>query len=51
LNKATRSLFGDQGAQVSLGVKTETNQENLSQERNGGAVPQYRICSGCAGWV
>lgn len=43
-----RSLFGDQGAEVSLGVKTETNQESLSGERNGGTVPQYRISCECA---
>lgn len=49
LNKAMRSLFGDQGAEVSLGVKTETNQESLSGERNGGTVPQCRMSSGCAG--
>lgn len=35
LNKAMRSLFGDQGAEVSLVVKTESNQQSLTRERNG----------------
>lgn len=51
LNKAMRSLFGDEVAEVSLSVKTESNQQSLSGERNGGIVPQYRISTGCAGRV
>lgn len=34
-----RSLFGDQSAEVSLGVKTETNQESLLREKRGGLYP------------
>lgn len=32
LNKAMRSLFGDQGAEVSLVVKTESNQHDKGEE-------------------
>lgn len=50
LNQAMRSLFGNQGAEVSLSVEAETNHRSFSQDRTGGeAVPQHRISHKCAG--
>lgn len=39
LKKAMRSLSGDQGAEVSLGVKTETNQQFVRREEWGDCTP------------
>lgn len=50
LNKAMRSLFGDQGAEVSLGVKTETNQESLLGKRKwGDCTPHTGLVLGMLG--